>query len=445
MNVTVHPGPVAGSIAIPGSKSHTIRALLIASLAEGESRIASALDSEDTSACMDVLRHLGVEIAAAPQAAPGALDLTVRGRSGRYAAPSATLDCRNSGTTLYLAMSIAALHDFPVRFDGDDQLRKRSAGPLLSALESAGARVTREGTGDCVPFTIQGPIAGGEVTIPCPTSQYLSSLLLAAPLTPNGLTIHVPLLNERPYVQITLSWLESQGIAYERRDWDRFTIPGGQRYRAFARPVPADFSSATFFVVAAAVTGSELTLTGLDMTDSQGDKEVVRIAERLGCTVRSGAKGLTIRGPGKADERLAGGDVDLNSIPDALPALAILGTRCGRPLRLLNVPQAREKETDRIAVMAGAINALGGSAEELADGLVVHPGTLHGGAVDSVGDHRIAMAFAVAGLCAAGPITVTNAGVAGITFPGFYEKLASVGAQLTTEADAEPAPTPAKE
>ncbi|MFW6261604.1 MAG: 3-phosphoshikimate 1-carboxyvinyltransferase [Spirochaetota bacterium] len=438
MNVTVHPGTLSGTLPMPGSKSHTIRALLVAALARGESRISGALDSADTAACIRILRELGVEIQAedADGAAAG-LTLRVTGRDGRFAPPAGPLDCANSGTTLYLALSAAALQDFPVTLTGDEQLQRRSAGPLLAALESMGANVERRGTGDCVPLTVTGPIRGGRVSIECPTSQYLSSLLLAAPLAPAGMEIDVPLLNERPYVGITLSWLDGQGVAYERDGWSRFAVAGGGAYRAFERRVPADFSSATFFLAAAAVTGSRLTLNGLDMDDSQGDREVVRILERLGCAVEVGEQRVTIGGPGSpattgahTGARLAGGEIDLNAIPDSLPALAVVGTTCAEALRLTNVPQAREKETDRIAVMARVINDLGGRAGELSDGLVVHPARLKGGTVDSAGDHRVAMAAAVAGLCADGPVTVTNAGVADITFPGFYELLASAGARV---------------
>ncbi len=437
VNVTVHPGTLSGAHPMPGSKSHTIRALLVAALARGESRITGALDSADTAACIRILRELGVEIevegadggAAAPSAPSAGLTLRVSGRDGHFTRPTEPLDCANSGTTLYLALSAAALQSFPVAFTGDEQLQRRSAGPLLAALESMGARVERGGDGDCVPLTITGPIEGGGVSIECPTSQYLSSLLLAAPLAPKGMEIDVPLLNERPYVEITLSWLDDQGIVWERGGWRRFSIAGGRSYHGFERRVPADFSSATFFLAAAAVTGSRLALTGLDMGDSQGDREVVRILERLGCAVDVALQRVTIAGPG-SPARLAGGEVDLNAIPDSLPALAVVGTTCAEPLRLTNVPQAREKETDRIAVMARVIDDLGGRAEELPDGLVVHPGRLKGGTVDSAGDHRVAMAAAVAGLCADGPVTVTNAGVADITFPGFYDLLAKAGARV---------------
>ncbi len=426
MNITVQPGPLSGRVAVPGSKSHTIRALLVAALAHGTSRITGALDSEDTAACVRILQAMGVRIDARP--AEGSLAIEVAGSAGRLSPPEATLDCANSGTTLYLALSLAALQSFPVRFTGDAQLQRRSAGPLLAALEAGGARVDRE-NGDCVPLTVTGPVAGGPVTIECPTSQYLSSLLLAAPLCERGMQITVPLLNERPYVEMTLGWLEEQGVTVTRNGWTRFDVPGGRRYASFTRRVPADFSSATFFLAAAAATGSRLALDGLEMTDTQGDREVVHVLERLGCRVETDAHSLTITGPGT----LAGGEVDLNATPDALPALAVAGTRCRQELRLVNVPQAREKETDRIAVMARAINDLGGRAVELPDGLVVHPQTLRGGTADSAGDHRVAMALSVAGICAKEAVTVTNAEVASITFPGFYDQLAACGASLVRE------------
>lgn len=429
VEVTIKPSGLSGSVAIPGSKSHTIRALIIAALAPGDSTITAALDSGDTAACIGILRGLGARIETARR--DDGLTLRVTGCGGRFTQPRETLDCANSGTTLYLALPVAALHGFPVRFDGDAQLRRRSAGPLLEALETLGARVDRE-NGDCVPFTVTGPISGGEVSIECPTSQYLSSLLIAAPLCPNGMRITVPLLNERPYVEMTLAWLAGQGTDVVRQGWEHFAIPGGRGYRPFARRIPADFSSATFFLAAAAVTGSQLTLDGLEMGDSQGDREVVRVLERLGCRVLTNAQSVTIAGPPGPDAGLSGGEIDLNAMPDALPALAVVGTRCREPLRLINVQQAREKETDRIAVMAGAIARLGGRARELPDGLVVEPGRLAGGTVDSAGDHRVAMALAVAGLCAAGPVTVTNAEVASITYPGFYDALASCGAALAS-------------
>ncbi len=423
MKVTVSPGRLSGRVAVPASKSHTIRALVIAALADGVSRIEAPLDSADTRACMSVLRGLGVRIAETRDGAGGLTELSVIGRGGSFSRPEGALDCENSGTTFFIMLSIAALADFPVLLTGDAQLRQRSAGPLLGALEELGVKVERGGNDDCAPVTVTGPLRGGKATVVCPTSQYLTSLLLAAPAVPIDSQFTVPVLNERPYVEMTLGWLESQGVTCRREGWSEFHVTGGRHYRPFERRIPGDFSAGTFFLAAAAVTGSTLDLDGLDMSDSQGDKEVVSIFERLGCRVSTDEGGVRISGG-----TLSGGTLDLNSIPDALPALAVVGTACAGPLRLTNVPQAREKETDRIAVMARELTALGAQVEELPDGLVVYPSSLSGGQVSSHGDHRIAMALAVAALRADSPVTISDAEAVGITYPGFFDALRDCGA-----------------
>jgi 3-phosphoshikimate 1-carboxyvinyltransferase len=431
MNLTISPGGLRGSVVIPPSKSHTVRALVIAALADGVSRITAPLDSADTRSCISVLRELGIQIDEIRGPDGDLAELSVSGCAGRLTKPEGELDCGNSGTTFYVMLSVAALADFPVRLTGDAQLQQRSAGPLLAALQELGVTVERHGNGDCAPVTVTGPLRGGLATAICPTSQFLTSLLLATPLAPVDSELSVPLLNEKPYVEMTMGWLDSQGIGYERIDWSAFSVRGRQHYRAFEARVPGDFSAATFFLAAAAITGSTLDLTGLDINDSQGDREVVSILEKLGCTVTPGEGSIRISGP--ADGALNGGTLDLNSMPDSLPALAVVGTACREPLRLTNVPQAREKETDRIAVMAGELTALGARVEELPDGLVIHPSGLTGGRVSSHGDHRVAMALAVAALRAAGDVTITDAGVAGITYPGFFTTLAACGAGVVQE------------
>ena len=431
MNVTVSPGRLKGSVVIPSSKSHTIRALVIASLADGVSRIQAPLDSADTMSCMSVLRQLGVQIDETREPSGRLTELSATGCGGSLTQPAGELDCGNSGTTFYVMLSVAALADFPIRLTGDAQLQQRPAGPLLAALEELGVTVDRHGNGDCAPVTVTGPLRGGMAAATCPTSQYLTSLLLATPLAPIDSELSVPLLNERPYVEMTMGWLDSQDIRYEKTNWSAFSVHGRQHYRAFERRIPGDFSAATFFLAAAAITGSTLDLAGLDITDSQGDREVVSILERLGCAVAADEDGVRIAGP--AGGGLAGGTLDLNSIPDALPALAVVGTACNAPLRLTNVPQAREKETDRIAVMAEELTTLGARVEELPDGLVVHPSGLSGGRVSSHGDHRVAMALAVAALRADSPVTILDAEVAGVTYPGFFEALRVCGASVVVE------------
>jgi 3-phosphoshikimate 1-carboxyvinyltransferase len=273
---------------MPASKSHTIRRLLLAALGEGVTEIAYPLDSLDARSCLSIARALGaaIEEHRAPDPAcpnPAGEDgkklvgWTVRGigfgAGGRMKGGGSALDVGNSGTTLFLVLAAAALGDLPVTFTGDEQIARRSAGALLDALSGLGITV-ESAPGGCIPITVRGPWKGGRVSIACPTSQYLSALLLAAPLAPAGVIteINVPRLNEKPYLEMTLSYLKAQGIPYEgAEDFSRFRIPGGARYRPMNGPVPGDFSSAAFPGGIAAITGGPVTLRGLDREDTQGD------------------------------------------------------------------------------------------------------------------------------------------------------------------------------
>jgi 3-phosphoshikimate 1-carboxyvinyltransferase len=418
---TVHPARFSKTILVPASKSHTIRALFIALLAEGASRILNPLDSDDTASCLAVCRLFGARIAEG-KTSGGDKVLIVEGTSGRITRPLAPVDAGNSGTTLYFASALAALAAQDITFTGDRQLCSRPAVNLLRSLEDLGAKVHCE-TGSA-PFTITGPLRGGKTVIECPTSQYLSALLLAAPLaaSPGGNTfteIDVPLLYEEPYVEMTLRWLEIQRIHMERQGLRRFVIPGGQSYRAFEKAVPGDFSSAAFFFCAAAVSGGPVTLRGLDMGDVQGDKAVVPILKSMGCTVKTAGTNITLTGG-----MLKGRDIDMNAIPDALPALAAAACFAEGKTRLFNVPQARLKETDRIAVMAQELSKMGARVRELPDGLEIEGGGgLRGCRVDGHGDHRVVMALAVAALGAADDTEIETAEAASITFPGFFDLL----------------------
>ncbi len=421
MEFITRQSTLSGAVEIPASKSHTIRALAIASLAEGESRLARPLRSRDTDACVNVCRGLGARVEAAGD------DLLVRGVAGAPAAPDDVLDVQNSGTTLYIALGMAALLDAAAVFTGDEQIRRRPAGPLLAALNDLGARAWSTRGNGAAPIVVQGPLRGGRTRIECPTSQYLTSLLICSPLAREPVEIEVPLLHERPYVHMTLGWLDEQGVRYERKDLDWFRIEPRQRYRAFEKRIPADFSSAAFFMVAAAVTGSELTLLGLDMNDAQGDKAVARMLEEMGAEVAVSPEGLRIAGRG-----LKAGEFDLNATPDALPAMAVAAAFADGETRLVNVPQARLKETDRIAVMCEELTRLGADCEELEDGLIVRGGGLRGGRARGHGDHRVVMALAVAGLASPEPVVVDTAEAAAITFPNFAELLQSAGGDIET-------------
>ncbi len=447
MRCTVQPHVFSGTFRIPASKSHTIRRLLFASLAAGESVLDHPLDSLDTQACRDVCRAFGAEIQEtrsadpvnANQAGPDGTRLwrwTVRGvgagaAGGSLRTPENVLDVGNSGTTLYLALAVAALGNGATVFTGDEQIRRRSAAPLLAALQGLGTQAFSTRDNGCAPFVVRGPWRGGRVSVSCPTSQYLSALLIAAPLAPAGTAteIDVPLLNERPYVEMTLAYLDAQGVDYEAAaDRSFFRVPGGASYAPQNGTVPGDFSSAAFPACAAAISGGPVTLLGLDDADTQGDKALFDMLADMGCRVSwSGAgadRAVTIR----RDQSLRGCTLDLNATPDALPALAAVACFARGRTELVRVPNARIKETDRIAVMAAELGKLGARTEELPDGLVIHGADgaappLRGGEVDGHGDHRVVMALAVAGLGAAGSVRIDGAEAAAVTYPGFLELL----------------------
>ena len=419
MNLVSSAASLNGSVRIPASKSHTIRALLIATLADGESVLINPLSSGDTESCFQACQQLGADISRASDR------WIVQGTGMQFAAPAGMIDVGNSGTTLYLALSVAALGDTPVTFTGDYQIQRRSAQSLLNALADLGVTASSEKGNGCAPITVRGPLKGGTTSIECPTSQYLSSLLLSCPLADGDSVISVPLLNEQPYVTMTLDWIKRQGVTVSYSDYSRFSIPGRQRYRPFQREIPADFSSATFFLVAAAITGADVTLNGLDMTDSQGDKAVVTMLESMGVRIKTGPDYVRVCGG-----CLTGAELDLNATPDALPALAVAGCLATGETRLVNVPQARQKETDRISVMCTELKKLGADIEELPDGLVIRESALSGGNVNGYDDHRVVMAMAVAGLRSRNPVSVDAAEAMAITFPTFVDLMNALGARL---------------
>jgi 3-phosphoshikimate 1-carboxyvinyltransferase len=451
MRVSISPRQFSGFVRIPASKSHTIRQLLIASLANGVSEIKYPLDSLDTRSCVSVCRAFGAEITEyrAVDSCPNPPDENreklvkwiIKGNAGFKQNTSfptegfSLFDVGNSGTTLFMALAIAGLQEKTLTFTGDEQIQKRSAAPLLDALAGLGIHV--QSNKGCAPITIQGPWKGGAVILPCPTSQYLSALLIASPLAPaeTVTSIEVPLLNEKPYIEMTLSYLKAHGIPFESTsDFSRFRIPGGASWKTFSRSVPADFSSAAFPAAATAISGGQTTLLGLDPEDTQGDKYFFKILKIMGCDVRwddNGANGLALTISRKGS--LHGGTFDLNATPDLLPAAAAVAAFAEGDTALINVAHARIKETDRITVMARELAKLNVSCTEMPDGLIVHG---NGGisnnnkncVIDGCGDHRIVMAFAAAALGCKNAIEIDSAESAAVTYPGFLDLIKTVNA-----------------
>jgi 3-phosphoshikimate 1-carboxyvinyltransferase len=422
VQLIVEPSRLKGEALIPASKSHTIRALVIAMLADGTSEIGNPLDSLDTRAAVGAVKAFGAGFR------EDAGTWTVEGIAGEVKSPDDIVNVEDSGTTLYFVMSAAALARGATVLTGDASIRTRPAGPLISALNDLGADVFSTRGNGCPPIVVRGPMRGGHTRIRAVSSQYLSSLLISCPLAEGDTEIEVTELNEAPYVRMTLDWLSRRDIACECEELRRFRVPGRQRYHAFRRQMPGDFSSATFFLVAAAVTDSDVTLLGLDMTDPQGDKEVVNMLKGMGATVVTGTNEIRIR-----RGELKGAEFDLNATPDALPAMAVAGALAEGETRLVNVAQARIKETDRIRVMAEELGKMGADITERPDGLVIRGSKLKGAHVNGHHDHRVVMALAVAGLAAEGETVIDTAESAAVTFPNFVELMENLGARIRIE------------
>jgi len=420
MELKVKKSSLQGRVKMPGSKSHTIRSVVIASLAEGESRIEEPLLSADTRAAVDCMSKLGAEIECGEEM------WQVRGTGGQLKVPDDIIDVANSGTTLRFAVgSCGLLENGAAVFTGDEQIRARPMEPLIKSLNELGATCFSTRNNGRAPLVVRGKMRGGETSIEALSSQYLSSLLINVPLAENDSIINVIKLNEQPYVEITLKYLDEQGIKYNREGWRRFEVEGGQKYKAFQKRIPADFSSATFFLCAGAILEGELVLEGLDFTDSQGDKAVVDILKNMGADIEIDDNEVTVRGGG-----LEGMEIDLNSTPDALPALAVVGCFAKGQTRLYNVPQARMKETDRIKVMAEELGRMGGKVQELSDGLVIEQSQLQAANLKGYADHRVVMALSLAGMALKGESTIDTAEAVSVTFPDYVELMQSVGAKM---------------
>ncbi|MCM8805257.1 MAG: 3-phosphoshikimate 1-carboxyvinyltransferase [Candidatus Omnitrophica bacterium] len=416
---------LSGVAKIPASKSHTIRAVVIASLADGRSKILNPLYSQDTLAAINACRLLGANIQEYSDY------MIVDGFGKNIVNPEKVIDLQNSGTSFNLICGVVSLGNFEVILDGDDSLRSRPVEPLLCALRKLGAEaISIHGNGK-PPVKIKGPIHGGKTVVDGINSQFVSSLLISTPCVAEDTEINVINPCEKPYILMTLRWLDEQNIRYTASDdLSHFYVSGGQSYKSFEKKIPGDWSSATFPLVAAAITDSELLIDGLDINDVQGDKKVLEYLKRSGAIISEEVAGIRVK-----HNNLIGNKIDLNSTPDALPAMAVLGCVAEGKTELVNVPQARIKETDRIKVMAQELSKMGANIQEIEDGLIIYQSKLKGTIVDGHKDHRVVMALVLAGIVAEGETIITTAESVSVTFPEFFQMMKSIGASIEIEND----------
>jgi len=414
--------PIRATVRPPGSKSLTNRALIVAALADGSSRLTGALDSDDTRVMTESLRRLGLRLThdTATQT------IEIDGCAGRPPANSAELWLENSGTSIRFLTAAACLGQGTRRLDGNVRMRQRPIGPLCDALNQLGALVECQGADGCPPVlvTAQG-LRGGRADIAADlSSQFLSALLMTAPCaeTPVELVLRGPVVSE-PYVAMTVRMMQAFGVNVDALDAGGYRIvPQHYQGREFA--IEPDASAASYFFAAAAITGGEITVAGLSRASLQGDVRFVDVLEQMGCTVRWGDSSITVQGG-----PLRGVDVDMNDISDTAQTLAAVAVFADGPTRIRKIAHVRHKETDRIQAVVNELKRLGIDAQEHEDGFTVRPPSpgwrgIRPTLIETYDDHRMAMSFSLIGLRVPG-VQIGNPGCVGKTYPAFFDDLAA--------------------
>lgn len=427
MQLTIHKTlALSGSATIPSSKSHNIRAMLLAMLAPGNTTLLNSLSCDDTMDAIKACELLGTHITREENA------LHIESKGLPLQTHTSAIYTGNSGITTHFIMPLLGLrqnNQQPIVLDCGAQMRTRPIHSLVNALKNLGLTIEYLNNPHELPVAISGSLQGGKTEVDGITSQYLSALLLALPCATNDSEIIVKDLCERSYVEMTLNYLQQQKIVYQHqqiKNFDIYTIPGKQKYQNFHATMPGDFSSASYFIAAAALMPSRVELHGLNMQDPQGDKKIVTILQQMGADIRINTAHLTICG----GHPLTGLKIDASDIPDLLPTLAVIATTATDKTEIYNVSHARIKETDRIHSMADGLTRLGAKIDVNEDGMTIYPSKLQGAHVDSYGDHRTAMALSIAGLIAKGETTIRNYGAINKTFPNYTALMQSLGAKM---------------
>ncbi len=418
--VKIRPGKLSGEISIPTSKSHTIRSLLFALMAKGQSRIQHPLPSPDTVAMLDAIRSFGAIVDMEKDT------FIVEGISGKLQPAEDVIQCGNSGQVLRFIGALAALSESYTVLTGDLSIRhNRPVAPLLSALTQLGALAVSSRLDSYAPIIIKGPLKGDKATLDGRDSQPVSGLLMLGAFTP--LELHVTNPGEKPWIALTLHWFDRLGIRYENKNFESYKLQGGSQLNAFEYIVPGDFSSAAFPIVASVITGSEITVDPIDMNDIQGDKAIIPALESMGAEFILDGNKLRVQ----KGSSLKGVRLDVNDFIDALPILAVVGCFASEETEIINAAIARRKESDRIRCIAAELTKMGADIEERPDGLIIRPSDLHGASdLEAHHDHRIAMALAVAALRARGESTIHGVECVSKSYPNFFEHMVRLGAQM---------------
>jgi len=419
MNCRVEKSTISGRIVCPSNKSYTHRAIFLASMADGKSMIKNILKSGDTNATVNACRNFGVEIKEIGN------NMAVKS-TGELKLQNNTIDAANSGTTIRIVTAISALLDDEIVLTGDSSLKKRPMQPLLDALGSLGAKCNS--SAGKPPITVSGRIKGGKVTISGNiSSQFISAMMIIAPKLENGILLNIKgKLVSKPYVDATIISMKKFGVNVRTEiPYKKYVIPS-QNYKSTAFTVPSDFSSLALLLSASVLVGENLTIE-ISLGDMpQADEAIIDILEILGVIVTLDKNTIKIKSP----KKLNGGKFDLSNSPDLIPAIAILALKASKPIEIFNVKHARYKETDRIAILARELSKLGIKVVEKNDGLILrNTGRLTGDNLNSENDHRLFMAFCIAGMYV-GNCTISDPESVEISYPNFISEMKRIGCKI---------------
>ena len=419
MNCKVEKSKISGHITCPANKSYSHRSIFLASLAGNNSKIDNVLFSADTVATIEACRKFGAEIEEFNTS------IIVR-KSIKTDKIVPKIDAKNSGTTIRIAAGIASLFTKEITLTGDASLQKRPMQPLLDALQSIGAKCNS--TNGMPPIKITGRIFGGDVSIPGNfSSQFISALLICAPLTEKGinLTIEGELVS-KPYIDATIATMKNFGVAVQTIiAYKKYSV-APQVYKPSTFTVPMDFSSLALLLSAAVLIGENVVIHAKIGNLPQGDEIFIDILEQLGVKVSIKEDQITIQSP----EKLNGGQFDLSNSPDLLPPLTILALKTTNPIEITNVKHARFKETDRISILARELVKIGIRVQEKDDGLILEsPKELKSASLNSENDHRLFMAFCISGMYVGNCIVTDHESVA-VSYPDFISEMNKLGAKI---------------
>jgi 3-phosphoshikimate 1-carboxyvinyltransferase len=413
-NIVIEIQPVekvSDTVTVPGSKSYTNRALLIAALADGVSRLEKPLVSDDTKFMIRALKGFGIKVEEEPNA------FIVSGKAGKLVTPKEDIFVGNAGTAMRFLTTFAALVKGKVHLDGDERMRERPLADLLVCLGQMGVKAIPVYHNGCPPIDIEGEgVPGGEVTLlGNKSSQYLTSLLLSAPYFNSDTSILIEGdLTSKSYADITLDIMQTFGVTAENDSYQKFSVQAGQIYKSQTYKVEGDWSSASYFLAAAAVTGGDITLSGVNPDSVQGDAQFPAVLEKMGCKVKKTADSLQLIG-----SSLKGITINMNNMPDAVQTLAVIALFAKGETVIEGIGNLRIKETNRIEALANELGRLGAEVEAGEDFLIIKPGEYQGAEIETYNDHRMAMSFAVAGLKIPG-VKIKNPKCVEKSFPDFF-------------------------